>query len=378
MHVTCSQTHLAEALALASEAVPSHPTLPILSRFLLRAEGSDVTLRATDLAIGIVARLAEPDVRAPGSLALPAGLLTDLVKRLPAGPLELRADDHSTLEIRAQHTVSHIRGSDPEQYPALNRDTYQEPFFVEAGELKAAIKASAFAAAKDDARPVFCSVLLEQEGERLFLVAADSFRLARDSIAMTGQLAGPLLVPAKALADLARVLPAEGTVECAVSEKGDQVLFATRRVDFFTRLVEGAFPAYRRMYPERRNIHLLVTAQTETLRARVRCAVPFSDGGRSMRLRIEPGKAGEWDMHIETANSEIGDSAHQLPVEADGAPMSLLLNSDYFKEALDTMSSPRVRLAIQSPRQALLLTPVAEDGGERVRDSILMPLFLKD
>jgi|SRR5579871_3858233 DNA polymerase-3 subunit beta len=373
MHLFCAQTALAEALDLASQAVPSKAVIPILSHVLLSADPRDgTTLTATDLEIGILAHL-EAELVEPGRLAVPAKLLLDLVKRLPATDrLELRSDDRHTLTIAAPRNLTHIRGQDAEQYPRLaGGELFGSAFFIESAALKVAIESSAFAASKDTARPTLTGVYLDAQGEQLYLVGADSFRLARAGIPFTGALPQPLLIPARALLHLARILPPDDTVECHVSERRDRVKFVTRRLIFHAHLLSETFPEYRRMYPDPERLHLHITAPRDELLAHLRRAMLFAPEGHGLTLDFQQ-ELGGWQLRMESSNQEVGRSQHELPVEAEGDPMSLVLNSTYLKDALEAMESERVRLEVQSPRAALVLTPV---GGE-ARDSVLMPMFV--
>jgi DNA polymerase III sliding clamp (beta) subunit (PCNA family) len=85
---------------------------------------------------------------------------------------------------------------------------------VSIADLRLALQRTIFAAAEDDARPVFTGVLLELEGDNLVLAAADSFRLA---VAHLPYIIAPdgfkALLPAEALKILvALTARAQGTI----------------------------------------------------------------------------------------------------------------------------------------------------------------------
>ncbi len=58
-----------------------------------------------------------------------------------------------------------------------------------------------------------------------------------------------ILIPARTLSELARILPADGPVEMLVTPQRSQVLFHTPTLDLVTRLIEGTFPNYRQIIP---------------------------------------------------------------------------------------------------------------------------------
>ena len=85
------------------------------------------------------------------------------------------------------------------------------------------------AASSDDARPILTGVLLAAEEGGLRLVATDSYRLAVRDLPGAAVLAEgqQVLVPSRALSELARVLAGAGDVELRLGER--DASFAGRR-----------------------------------------------------------------------------------------------------------------------------------------------------
>ncbi len=82
MRITCERSYLAMALGVAGRAVSSRNTLPILSNVLLETEDDRLKLTATDLDTAI--RCVIPaSIAENGSVAVPSGILSDVVSKLP-------------------------------------------------------------------------------------------------------------------------------------------------------------------------------------------------------------------------------------------------------------------------------------------------------
>ena len=120
---------------------------------------------------------------------------------------------------------------DPAEFPDHpERRGRRDAGGAQRGELSEMISEMAFAAATDDARPVFTGVLARVRDGRMTFAAADSFRLAVRSTALErgGGVAtaiSDVLIPARTLSELARILPNEGTVRMVVTPNRNQVLF---------------------------------------------------------------------------------------------------------------------------------------------------------
>ena len=116
-------------------------------------------------------------------------------------------------------------------------------------EFSSALTQVVRAASRDDARPILTGVLLAAEEGGLRLVATDSYRLALRDLPGTSLLAEgkKVLVPARALGELTRVLSGAATVTLRLG--ADQANFEVGDVRLTTRLIEGEFPNYRAADP---------------------------------------------------------------------------------------------------------------------------------
>src|SRR5437016_544507 len=99
MKIICRQEELAQKLGVVSRAVSARATVQILSGVLLRAEGGQLQLAATDMELSLRSSL-EAQVDGEGAVVVPGRLLVDLVRLLPS--------DEVTLEHRAEEGVVHV------------------------------------------------------------------------------------------------------------------------------------------------------------------------------------------------------------------------------------------------------------------------------
>ncbi len=93
MKFRCEREILADALATAGRAATSRTgTLPVLSGVRLDVKDGELTVTGTDLELTI--RLTVPvHSDRNGSAVVPARLVADIVKALPAGAVEVSVND---------------------------------------------------------------------------------------------------------------------------------------------------------------------------------------------------------------------------------------------------------------------------------------------
>jgi DNA polymerase III subunit beta len=136
-------------------------------------------MTTTDLERGVVTSIAA-DVATPGCVAVPARLLGDYVAQLPAEPVRLSlAPAAQRARLVCGRFVANLATLDLAERPALPAMDEKRALTLPASRLRQAIERVAFAAARDETRPVLTVVLFDFGAEGLTLAATAGFRLAR-------------------------------------------------------------------------------------------------------------------------------------------------------------------------------------------------------
>ena len=192
-------------------------------------------------------------IETDGATTVPARLFTDLVSSLPGGErvdLELQGRGRCTSAPAASQT--HIKGIDAEEFPAIQTAGERPTTRIGQKVLRRALAETIFAAASDEARPILTGVLAGFEGDRLTLAAADNYRIAvRTSTILDPVESSVVVIPARALAELARVLSdTDDPVELVLAQARNQVLFHVEGIDLVSRLIDGQFPNYQQVLPQ--------------------------------------------------------------------------------------------------------------------------------
>src|SRR5690348_16449642 len=231
--ITCKQQDLSRGLSIVSHAVSSRSTLPILANILLVTDQGRLKLSATNLEIGINCWV-DAQIEEEGTTTVPAKLITDFVNSLPQASVEMTlTEETNTLNVKSQRSSANIKGMDASEFPQIpSNEGGEPPVLLDAVQLKEMIAEVAFAAADDDSRPVLTGVLVQVSDAKLTFAAADAFRLAVRVADLPGDdhPRGDILIPARTLTELARILPGEGPVEMIVTPNRSQVLFHTSKI----------------------------------------------------------------------------------------------------------------------------------------------------
>jgi DNA polymerase-3 subunit beta len=375
--ITCKQQDLSRGLTAVSHAVSNRSTLPILSNILLATDQGRLKLSATNLEIGINCWV-DAQISEEGSTTVPAKLLTDLVNRLPQAPVDLAvADDSHTLSVKGQGSNANIKGMDASEFPLIpSAEGGEPPVMLDAVLLKEMIAEVAFAAADDDTRPVLTGVLVQVSDEKITFAAADAFRLAVRVAPLPGDdhPRGDILIPARTLTELARILPAEGPVEMIVTPNRSQVLFHTPQLDLVSRLIEGAFPNFRQIIPKEHSTRAVV--ETKLFAEAAKRAELFArDSSNITRVKINPGGHDGLEpgaVTVEATAEELGDNTSIISAAVDGPEMQIIFNVKYLSEVLAVIGSSEVALEANAPTKPGVIRPV----GEHDYTYVIMPMHI--
>ncbi len=354
MKLTAPRDSLSAALQLVGRAVSNRGTLPSLGGILLIAAEDSLTLRASDMELGLTRALEEIKPERTGTVLLPGRLFGDVVRSLPPGDvtLELRAEQRD-VEISAAGARFHLRTLPAEDFPRLP-EIEGETVNLPAAPLAQTIDLVARAASRDEVRPILTGVLLQAEGTTLTMVATDSYRLSVKHTTLEAPISQPIEanVPARALRELARIVGTEGDVEIALQR--NQVVFRTDGVLLSSRLIEGQFPSWRQLIPESFE-HEVRLPREEFLEIGRRIS-QLAQRNAPLRLAFAEG-----ELTVAAETPDIGDASESMPAPFNGEPLEIAFNPQFLVEGVESVASEELAIQLSSPLRPGLLRPVDGD-----------------
>ncbi|MGH9010979.1 MAG: DNA polymerase III subunit beta [Acidimicrobiia bacterium] len=382
MKFRCERDALSEAISSAGRAVASRSgALPILSGLLVRTGQDEIHLAGSDLELTIrVSAPAECDDE--GAAVLPARLFGDIVRSLEPGAVSVDVGEDEA-RIKSGRSEFSLRVLAAEDFPRLP-EVAGSGVRMDAAALAEALRQVIPAASRDDARPILTGVLLVAEGSGLRLVATDSYRLGVRDLPGESVLAAHLsgaaaegrhvLVPAKALGELQRLLGSGATPGSAAPGTENQVelsfsdrdaCFDTGRARVSTRLIEGQFPNYQQLIPSGYPNRLVVPREAfmEAVK-RVRLIGRDRDNAP---IRLMMSAAG---LELQTIVHDVGQATETLDAKYEGSETTIAFNPEFLLDGLGAISSEEVSVdTLDTSKPAIVRSA---EGGEFLY--LLMPV----
>jgi DNA polymerase III subunit beta len=364
MMISVLQENLQKGLSIVTKAVEGKPTLPVLANVLLEAEDSRLRLAATNLQMSVTMWIGAK-VDQPGSITLPAKTFADLVSNLSPERVDLKLDPAThTVQVRCGATTSNIKGIDADEFPPITHGQ-GEDVSMDAKVFQEMVNQTAFAAAKEDNRPVLTGVYFDLNGDNITMASADGYRLA----VRNGKLLRPAVkpvamnIPARTLMEVARVID-ETDEEVAISLPGkrDIVTFHLKNVDITSQLIEGRFPDFTAIIP-RGYITSTVMYTQDLLKACRRAQIFARDSANSGRIHVRPangpGEPGE--VQIVGKSNERGDLDGFLDASVEGESLDISFNIEYLIDVLKVIREERVVFQSNGPENPGVIRPENRD-----------------
>ena len=369
MKVRIERANLLKALNHVHRVVERRNTIPILANVLLRAEGEEVSLKATDLDMEIVDRVPAV-VEQSGASTVPAHMLYDIVRKLPDGAeIGLDSGSGQTMALQAGRARFALQMLPDADFPDLNAGDLPFSFTLPSAVLKRLVERTQFAISTEETRyylnGIYFHVLGDGAEARLRAVATDGHRLAKaEAPAPAGSIGMPgIIVPRKTVSEIQKLLE-DPDAEIAISLSDTKIRLAVGNLLLTSKLIDGTFPDYERVIPKA-NDKTLTLEKADFERAVDRVSTISSDRGRAVKLSLSTNK-----MTLAVNNPDSGSATDELEVEYGAEPMEIGFNSKYLLDIAGQLTSGEAVFKLADSGSPTLI----EDSGDADALYVLMPM----
>ena len=368
MEFSVRKFDLLQELTLIQGVVERKTTIPILANVLVRAEGGELGIAATDLEISLRSVCASKTT-VPGTITLPAKRLYEIVRALPDKEIKFKRGDANWVTVTCGTSRFRIAGLPQEDFPALPQSkgpTIKIPSQV----LSKLITRTIFSISTEDSKYTLSGALLVLKPGSITMVATDGHRLAHveKSEAMDDVSEEvKVLVPKKAMSELVHII-AEGTDAETVSFSRDDnhLFFDIGRRFLMSRTLTGQFPNYEAVLP-RSNDRTFAVGREEITSAIKRAAILSDERSKTVKMALSNGS-----LEITASHSDLGEAHETLEVEYSKEDLQVGFNYQYLLDFLQTTDEPEISFEFKdSESAAQLRTQPAGDYNYRY---VVMPM----
>jgi DNA polymerase III subunit beta len=344
---------LADAVAWTARALPARPTAPVLAGMRLDA-GDELTLSTFDYEVSAQATI-PVTADEPGTVLVSGRLLAEIVRSLPAKPVDLATDGTRTT-VKCGSATFTLMLLPAEEYPTLPAMP-ETTGTVGADTFASAIHQVAIAAGRDDTLPALTGIRMEIAEDTLTMIATDRYRLAIRELRWNPQAGGlntAVLIPARVLGDTARALTggAEVSIALATNEgnAGEGIIgFEGSGRRTTTRLLSGEYPRIQQLLP------------TEYSAVAELAAAPFAEAVKRVALVAERNTPvrltfGDGQVLLEAGTGDEAQASEAIQASYDGEEMQIAFNPQFLLDGIGAVDSDVARISFTSPTRPAVIT----------------------
>jgi DNA polymerase-3 subunit beta len=216
----------------------------ITSHIYLEVLNSTLTLKATDYEIGLESTIADLNETEDGKATVNGQNLLNIIKRLKESDIVFEASDNS-LTIKQNKSNFKLPMYDANEYPSFPKSENLTVLNINNVNLINSIKKITPAIDNNNPKFELNGALIDIKSDKINFVATDTRRLAISHLQNMSNEVSQFIIPKKAIIEIQKLF----LDEIKISYDNTNLVIATSKMKFFTKLINGKFPDYERIIP---------------------------------------------------------------------------------------------------------------------------------
>lgn len=362
---------LKQALDIVNHATASVSTTPILENILIKVHYNSIVFTSNNLEMAIEHVVSEHiHIDVEGSFCVPSKIFTNYINLLQDDTVFIELLLDNSIEIKTSSSNIKIKGNPSTDFPLIPSIKESSSFTVQSEIIKKSIEKTLFSSAEGNIRPTLAWIYFNIEGVNARFATTDSFRLSEFKV----QLDTPIqegffqIIPNKTAFELKSLLAEKQEVKIVTSE--NQIVFMFGNTKFYSRLLNGKFPAYEGFFPNTYNTKAVIN-RIDLIQGLKKINLLSKENNYSIKMSFSH----ETGILLETSQTQSGEAKVYLVGSIEGMEAIVWLNSEFFIEALWVIETSHVAISFESALSPILISPI-DDNEKKVHDfrHIIMPL----
>ena len=346
---------------MVEKVVSKNTSLPILNNILLKTENGRLKVSATNLEIG-VNYIIGAKIEEVGQIAVPARIISDFIGNIMDDKVSLTTRNN-ILSINSERYKTQILGFDAKDFPIIPKIKSKPLAVIPIKLLRTSFLTVLDSVAISETRPELAGVFMDFNNDKIVFAATDSFRLTEKRVDFKNIQKQSFILPRNTVVELIRVAnELEG--ELAFNASDNQISFSNDDFEMVSRIVDGNYPDYKKVIPEKFISKVLV--RKDELDKTIRLAGLFSSNISDIKISCAENK-----MTVLAKNSDKGEIETMIDSTLKNQPFEVSLNFHYLLDGLKILDTEKVVLEFTGQGSPLVIRP-----GDDRKDVVylIMPL----
>ena len=350
MKFTVQKDDIASCIHNAAAIAERRQTIPILANLKIKAEAEVLEIVSTDLEVQLKSQPKSVEIQEEGEVTVSARKMSELCRSLKDDEKLNFALNEGKLHVSSANFNADFATLSANDFPELEVMHEKEPVRLDSSLLKRLLTKTSFSMASQDVRYYLNGLLLEFSGKGMKAVATDGHRMAVAALEDLDHNENEIkyILPRKAVIELSKILsPEKEKIEVLLNDS--HLTIISKNQVFSSKLIEGRFPDYEKVFPTGEENSMLV--EKETLQSALsRSSVLSSEKYRGVRFSLKK------NLLTLTANNPEQELAEEeIEVVFSGADLEIGFNINYILDALNVIDSARVEMLFYGEENSCLI-----------------------
>ena len=347
MKITVNQKNLKKALILVEKVVSKNTPLPILNNILLKTENGRLKVSATNLEIG-VNYIIGAKIEEVGQIAIPARIISDFIGNIIDDKVSLTTKNN-ILSINSERYKTQILGFDAKDFPIIPKIKSKPLALIPTKLLRNSLITVLDSVAVSETRPELSGVFVDFNNDKIVFAATDSFRLTEKNVDFKNIQKQSFIIPRNTVVELIRIA-GELEGDLAFNTSDNQISFSNDDFEIVSRVIDGNYPDYKKVIPEKFVSKVLV--RKDELDKTIRLAGLFSTNISDIKINCSEGK-----MAILAKNADKGEIETLIDASLKNQPFEVSLNFHYLLDGLKILDTEKVVMEFTGQGSPLVIRP---------------------
>ena len=353
MKIECSTEKIKNALMIVERITGKNLTLPVLESILFIAKDKALTLRATNLSIGVETKISTK-IEKEGVVAIKGNILSSLFSILKNDQTVSLELVNENLLVKTKSNTILLKSVSYEDFPTIPIIKGDE-VLISSKKFIDGIKSVYYSASISEIKPEIGSVYIYPDESSLMFVSTDSFRLAEKKIKLKQNTSfDGVLIPFKNVVEIIKIFE-NIEDDLNITFQKNQISISTPEIYLTSRIIDGIFPDYKQIIPKEATTEAVVLKQ-EFLSS-LKIANIFSDKFNQITIIINPKNK---IFEIKAKNIDVGENTTILSGALTGEEVSANFNYKYIIDCFQSIPEDSLSLKLNGNNKAMIIQGIGD------------------
>lgn len=356
MKIEFIKEQLEEALSKADKIAGKNLSLPVLSGFYLEAKNKFLTIKATNLDLGISINIPVKVIE-EGAVVTPAHILSSFISSLAKERSATFTTKDQLLLIETPKTKTSLKTLPSDEFPIIPDVSEDNAFSMPVKDFIQGVRSVIYSSSIGSVKPELSSIAVTYDNDYLVFAATDSFRLAEKKIKVRKiPHFKQILIPQKNALEIVRIFD-KTDEDMSISISDNQIGIRCGGVYVTSRIIEGVFPDYKQIIPKDKKT--FVTLLKQDLINSLKTSLIFSDSFNQLTIKAFPKNK---LIELDSKNSSIGESNYKIDAILEGDDIEINVNHKYFTDCFQSIPVDTISISFIGQAKPIVMRGVGDNS----------------